>query len=254
MAPIWPVIYPEEPVPGAEKWEGLATELLSAMTGGVFGLCIERVRPCRSICTDGKTFDGTGPTTVVQDSAVPRMLVLGGLSTRCGVCSSPSACSCGEVPEIALPGPVHSVLSVVVDGIEVPQQSYRIDNRRWLVRQDGGLWPTCQDMALPAGEPHTWEVEYMRGVDVPEGGSIAAGVLAGEFAKAASGDPSCRLPQRVTSITRQGVTMALLDDFDGGRTGIWLIDAWVAAVRTPRRGGSVRSPDIPAVRSTTWRS
>src|SRR3546814_4772015 len=48
---------------------------------------------------------------------------------------------------------------------------------------------------------------------------ISAGRLANELAKAACNDKSCGLPQRVQSITRQGVTVAVLDSFDDIDTG-----------------------------------
>jgi hypothetical protein len=39
-----------------------------------------------------------------------------------------------------------------------------------------------------------------------------------------------------------------------GRTGIWLVDSWVASVTKPKRGGHVYSVDIPNPRNrvTTW--
>src|SRR3546814_15264182 len=94
-------------------------------------------------------------------------------------------------------------------------------------------------MGAAGGEADTWSILYNRGYPVPAGGQVAAGLLAVELAKAACGDKSCGLPQRVQSITRQGVNIAVLDAFDAidpGHTGIGLIDSWVASVvrRPPR--------------------
>jgi hypothetical protein len=100
-------------------------------------------------------------------------------------------------------------------------------------------------------------VTYVRGVRVPEGGEIAAGVLALELAKAACNDNTCQLPKRMQTMTRQGVTVAMLDSFDDvdkGHTGIWIIDSWVASMtKTPVRP-TVLSPDKPrhATRRSTW--
>lgn len=102
-------------------------------------------------------------------------------------------------------------------------------------------------MVAPITEIDTFQVTYMRGIDVPMGGQVAAGRLACELAKAACGDNTCALPKRVQTITRQGVTVGLLDSFDDvdkGRTGIWLIDSWVASMNIPQsRAGRVLSPD-----------
>jgi hypothetical protein len=113
-------------------------------------------------------------------------------------------------------------------------------------------------MDAPLGSENTWSVTYQQGKPVPVGGQIAAGLLACELAKAACGDKSCGLPQRVQSITRQGVTVAVLDafdDIDTGHTGIWLIDSWVASVTKRPRRWRVLSPDRrqPTVgRVQTW--
>ena len=56
----------------------------------------------------------------------------------CGGCFS-SLRSCGRrsVPEIKLPGPVASVVEVIIDGEILTDTAYRIDDYQWLVRLDG---------------------------------------------------------------------------------------------------------------------
>jgi hypothetical protein len=114
-------------------------------------------------------------------------------------------------------------------------------------------------MGAPAGGPNTWQVDYLLGQPVPIGGQIAAGVLACELAKAACSDGSCQLPQRIQTITRQGVTIAMIDSFDDvshGATGIWIIDSWVSSIVNTPVPSRVYSPDIPRPRhrSQTWPS
>jgi hypothetical protein len=71
-------------------------------------------------------------------------------------------------------------------------------------------------------------VEYTFGLDQPPASVIeAATILASEIVKACECDSSCRLPSRVTNVTRQGVSWTLLDPEDlleKGRTGIYEID------------------------------
>lgn len=241
------------------KIEAMATECLWRWTNRVFGLCDVTVRPCRQDCTTWQsTYFGSGGS-YGSGLATPwqPVLVRGewfNLSCqRCG-----DQCGCDDTPALALPGPVVSVTEVIVDGRPLAPNSYRVDNLRWLVRTDGGEWPTCQNLSAGPEAPDTWQVTYQRGLPVPEGGQVAAGLLAVEFAKALCNDTTCQLPRRVQSVTRQGVTIAVLDSFDdidSGHTGIWMIDAWVASVMRPRRASTVRSVDVPVggrFRRTTW--
>lgn len=233
------------PASGVELWEGVAADYLWNWTGKSLGLCEEIIRPCQQHCPDGRsTFWGSGPSP----AGTWRPVLVGGQWTNisCGRCGD--QCGCGGVAPLALPGPVDSVVSVHEDDVEVPASAYHVDNNRLLVRTDGQAWHACG-----------LEIKYMRGVPVPNGGQVAAGVLAVELAKAACNDNSCALPQRVQTITRQGVTIAMLDAFDDvdkGHTGIWLIDSWLASMIQPPAPSRVLSPDRPRhnPRRTTWRA
>lgn len=243
-----------DPLSGMEsdevaRFERMAGEYLSAWTGGQFGLCPVTILPCRERCWEGvSTYNGSGP--VPGYSPFTPVIIQGNwFNLSCGRCGD--KCGCGSTPSLKLPGPVASIDSVTVDGETLDPGAYRVDNWSLLVRVDGGDWPTCQDLTEP-----TFVIEYRRGRPVPEHGQIAAGVLACELAKDACGDRSCRLPRRVSSIDRQGVSVVFDDfnDLDKGGTGIWLIDSWVSSVTQPKRRGRVRSPDLPrmAGRVTTW--
>jgi hypothetical protein len=107
-----------------------------------------------------------------------------------------------------------------------------------------------------AGVPWTpcnVEVTYSYGYPVPVAGKMAARTLAIEFAKLWSGDDDCALPQRVTSISRQGVSYTLLDsqDFiDDLRTGVYAVDLFLKSTNPDkaRRRSRVFSPDAPRAR------
>lgn len=228
-----------------EKAEGMAVELLDAWTGGVFGPCPVTVRPCR---------DGVRPNS---DFRLPRgalwePVLIEGRWFNMGCSSCGRSCTCDDPGSLAVPGPVQRVIEVQIDGDTLPPESYRVEGR-FIIRQDGQAWPTYQDRTLPLGVEGTWAITYSKGIAVPAGGQIAAGVLALEIMRALCEDEECRLPERVQTITRQGVTMAMLDGFEGldeGRTGLWLVDSWVTSVTRPRRGGTVASPDFNHSRAT----
>lgn len=110
-----------------------------------------------------------------------------------------------------------------------------------------------------AGVPWTpcnVEVTYSYGYPVPAAGKMAARTLAMEFAKLWAGDDDCALPQRITSISRQGVSYTLLDsqDFiDDLRTGLYAVDLFLKTVNPDkaRRRSRVFSPDVPRARRYT---
>jgi hypothetical protein len=146
-----------------------------------------------------------------------------------GACSS-SPCACDPVDTITLPGPVRSVTSITIDGVAFTQFIRRGNKIR---RIDGELWPVCQDQTAASGGDGTFLVTIERGVPLGDGGRRALGEMACELAKACTPGQSCKLPQRVTSVTRQGVSLALLDPQDcleKGRTGLYWVDLWLHAV------------------------
>lgn len=240
-----------------QLYEAAAVEYLWNWTGRLFGLCEVTIRPCREDCGERPpTFFGSG-VGGSRYGAMWTPVIINGLwfNIGCGVCLR-DQCGCSVVPTMVLPGPVDSISRIVIDGETLDPSAYRVDSNRLLVRIDGGTWPLCQDFSKPLTEPGTWAITYERGIAVPVGGQLAAGALACELAKAACGDNTCKLPQRVQTITRQGVTVAMLDSFDDidkGHTGIWIIDSWVASINKAPKPSTVTSPDARVrSRRTTW--
>jgi hypothetical protein len=110
-----------------------------------------------------------------------------------------------------------------------------------------------------AGTPWTpcnTEITYTYGTPVPVAGQMAARTLAMEFAKLWAGDDDCALPQRVTSVSRQGVSYTILDNQEfiaELRTGIYAIDLFLKTVNpdNARRKAKVFTPDVPRGRRYT---
>jgi hypothetical protein len=110
-----------------------------------------------------------------------------------------------------------------------------------------------------AGTPWTpcnTEITYSYGTPVPITGKMAARTLAMEFAKLWAGDDDCALPQRITSISRQGVSYTLLDsqDFiDEVRTGLYAVDLFLKTVNPDKAKARAKvfSPDQPRARRYT---
>lgn len=215
-----------------DRAAALATEIVWRLSGMRFGLCPIVVRPCGRDCEGASTYYAAHGSFPVWNPVQAE-----GGWLNCGGCDCAGPCACCRVCEILLPYPVSSVTQVRVGGVVVPPTAYRVDDHRELVRTDGGAcWPRCQDLSLPASMPDTFEVSYLRGIPVPAGGLAAAGSYACELLRACIGGP-CRLPARVQTISREGVTLAIqdtLDFLDKGLTGLPEVDAWIRAVNPGR--------------------
>lgn len=208
----------------------VSSDVLYQLTGRRWaGVCTDLVRPTACGCVSRA---GWWLPPGVHAPSVP----MGGVDRLGALCG----CGCSGVSEVKLPGyPVRTITEVVIDGQVVAPDQYRVDQRRKLVCQattGRSAWPCCQRLDLPAGEPGTWSVEYEFGQAPPIGGVTSAASLGLQLALAIA-PPAfagrCRLPKRVTSITRQGVTVAILDPlslFKDGLTGLPEVDLWVASV------------------------
>lgn len=210
----------------------LATHIVWAATGRRFGLHEVTVRPhvpraLPTYLSFPVSYDpgGTGGQWAWSLVSVPggNDVVFGG--------GDPAGFGLGSRAQLPLPGPVAAVTGVVIDGVTLEPSRYRLDGAM-LVRQDGEGWPLSQDVTAPAGGPSTWSVTYQLGEAVPAVLNWAAGQYAVEIAKARTG-ADCRLPQRATSISRQGVNVQLVDVtnyLDKGLTGVQEVDQVIISV------------------------
>lgn len=160
-----------------------------------------------------------------------------------------AGCGCSGAAELVIPGGLTAVSSITIDGAVLAPGAYVVLDGRRIVRVDGKPWPCCQPLSTPADSAGSWSVTYTAGEAPPETGVVAAIELAGEIAKFLGGDTTCRLPRRLQTITRQGVTMALVDtqDFlDKGRLGLPMCDYFLTYYGAPTRSGRrarIASPD-----------
>lgn len=242
-----------------EEWEALTQEIknrsamlaigsLRVLTAQRVGGCPITVRPCApQSCAPQSLqpqWNGAGPFFPMN---------WGGRWTNCG-CSG--NCGCSATCEIDLPAPVGDLIEVKSDGVVVPLTDFRVDNGHILVYQGSGECPfnLAQDLSLPDTEAGTFSITYVNSYPVDAIGSYAAGVLAMEFAKACTGG-KCRLPNNVTSLTRNGASFEIVTGaFPDGFTGIREVDSWIAQWKpagSPAFQPVVYSPDLPQMRHTT---
>lgn len=122
-----------------------------------------------------------------------------------------------------------------------PSQYYLVDSST-VQATSGAQWT-----------PNNIEVTYTYGSPPPTAGKAAARLLAIELVKLYENDDTCALPQRVTTIARQGVSYTLLDsqDFiDELRTGMYAVDLFLKTANPDkaRARSRVFSADTPRAR------
>ncbi len=217
----------------------IAVSVLWSFTGRQFGACPVVVRPCPR--DHASRLLGWLPGYAwhpVLDDGVWQNITCG-----CG-----PTCSTTGPGVVHLPGPVSSVTAVTIDGAVIDSSLYVLEGER--LYATSGRWPD-QDLNRPAGSPTTWSVEFLQGLEPPAGADVMVGLLAKEFYNLCKGDGKCRLPKRVESLSRQGVSMKMADPgvlFPNFQTGLPEVDLWVAAVNPHRLSAPpvVSSPDYPA--------
>lgn len=118
--------------------------------------------------------------------------------------------------------PILSVEAVTVGSDSLVPTDYFIANSAYLVLADNTYWRLSRGI----------EVEYTHGMNPPRAGVRAAVKLADEIILALNESADCRLPDRVQSISRSGVSYTILDPQDfikEGRTGMYEVDLFLAA-------------------------
>lgn len=252
----WPIEWTcELPVTASPALTGyavtMASRILWRLSGMQFGPCAVTLRPCRRTCYDTWPW-GWSQFNDLASTPSPWPDWRYWFPLSCGACTS--GCSCSSVSEVVLPSPVHSIVTVMMDGTPMATGSYRVDNNRLLVRLDGQQWPYCNDLSKDDTEPGTWSVTARYGQDIPVGARLAMGELACEIVRAGTGQ-DCRLPPGVIQLARQGVTIQYPDVgqlLKDGRTGLYLVDLFLASENPDglKQRGRFYSVDSPTVRRT----
>lgn len=217
-----------------DEYQRAATEFLWAASGRRFGTCTLTYRPCRRECVTPGWVEWTW--TQSGWATWPHPALIGGLwyNLTCGSCIG--SCECRELEVALMPENVLQVVEVRLDGSPLVSGGYDVQRGRELVRTDGKAWPACQRMELPDTQPNTWSVRATFGREVPTLGELAAGELACQFVRAATGE-DCRLPPGVTQLVRQGVSITFPDLNELARqrrTGLFSVDAFLDAVNPYR--------------------
>ena len=141
--------------------------------------------------------------------------------------------------------PVIEIIQVLIDGVLIPSDEYEVRNFKDLVRlrvnastppTERWGWPTSQVGDLPDTQPGTFSVTHTYGY-LPDGMGLRAAVALAEALVLARCGKESRLPDRVTQVTRQGVTYQLasvIDLLNNKMTGITEVDLFITTVNPSR--------------------
>jgi hypothetical protein len=157
-------------------------------------------------------------------------------------------CACYPHEAIRLPASdVIAISEVKVGGVVVPANEYALRDHRYLyaTRQADGTyrtWPCWNDLHNDATMADTFQIIYTHGASPPASMVRASALLGWEFVLAWTPDCAggCRLPKRVTTLSRGGTTFAIIDPltlFKDGLVGVPDIDVLIQAVN---RGESAK--------------
>lgn len=207
--------------------EELAVQILWALSGRQYGVCPVVLRPC-------PPSDYTRPRYPYPYEGSPFWPLWTGSEWINETCGCARACHWTAPNVVHLSTttalPVQAVTEVRIVNTVLDPSGYKLEGDL-LYRLGDLAWPT-QDLTRPLPEEGTWSVTYTRGVPPPPGVDVLTGQLTEEFLKACSGG-KCRLPRRVRSVSRQGVSYDMIDPtdiYESGKTGIPEIDLWLSAV------------------------
>lgn len=160
-----------------------------------------------------------------------------------------AGCGCGCTPNQINLGlwPVTSLTSVRYQGVTYEDaalaSTFHILGHRYLARLDGERFQSGNQWAVAEGSHDTlndgyvFEATVEYGITVPRLMTRAARALACQFVTACCTDKPCKLPDRVTSITRSNLSMevgSVVDLLEKGRTGIFEVDLAITTFNPKR--------------------
>ena len=145
--------------------------------------------------------------------------------------------------------PVLELTDITISGVPMDVDHFAVYDHSFIAPNSTGCVDTCFD-------PCRAVVTYRWGTKPPPIGKMAALELADQFVKAVECPSECKLPERITSVSRQGVSFQVFDPQDfmnEGRTGLYTVDIFLKTVNPDRaqKRARVFSPDLPQGRRVT---
>ena len=206
--------------PKAEIYLRMASHILYVLTGEKF----------QGIKTTTEYFSGNVITETYAPAVVngkmynlPRNQVLRSMGASRGGVG-------GRVTKLYLKHkPIREIIEVVENGKVLPKDSYSLRERAFLRKKNGTVWQMSPSSELA--------VTYKYGALPPTMGVDEAIKLADQFMLYEMGSDDCILPETVTAVERQGVSIAVVNPTEiiqNGFTGIRSTDMFIKTYNPDR--------------------
>ena len=223
-----------------------APNAMDALQASSYILWVLSGRKYGGVCTITETYtcgDCCGQCITQYVEVAP-----GNVKTICGSCGYSS----DQKFLFLRQRPAQALVSMYRDGMQLDVSQYSIYDYSYVGPNDlsgcagGNCWDACGT-----------EVTYLWGTYPPAIAKMAAIEFASQFVKAVECPGECKLPERVTSVSRQGVSFQIFDPQDfvnEGRTGLYVVDVFLKSVNPDRaqKRARVFSPDMPQAHRKTW--
>ncbi|QUE25582.1 head-to-tail adaptor [Microbacterium phage Fransoyer] len=247
-----------------ELSEARAWYTLAALTAWRIGVCPTLVRPVAACHAPFGSWVaapvGGGHSKALPVHTIGALnitpYVTGGVWVNACGCG-PAICGHDSLSTVYLPGPVGGIEYIKLDGEIIDPSRYAVYDGNRLVSLDPALvWPASQDLRSGPDDFGAFAVSYYQGVAPNELVASAAGYLAVEFFKSCTGDGKCRLPRKVTQVSRRGTTYEVDTGlFADGLTRIPEVDAVILMLNPNRLAQAPRivAPELGSRRNRpTW--
>lgn len=141
-----------------------STDLFDSTGRKYTGCCELTFIPCREKCDDA-----AAAIPGLEDWPYPSIPIQTGFTStptfiNCWKCSCAcDTCNCWGGDKLELPMlPAREIVEIVIDGEILDASKYQIVESVWLVRTDGGRWPS-----LSCGDDDAFRISYRYGWDLP---------------------------------------------------------------------------------------
>ena len=141
--------------------------------------------------------------------------------------------------------PITEIVAIREDGVDQDVADYHVDEYRYIVKNNGAAFPRRSNWYAASGDAddaetsdggYVFEITVEHGIPAPRLLKRATQALACQLYHDANGN-DCDLPQRVTNVTRNGLTMEVADFqslLNSGSIGIYEVDLAVQVLNPTR--------------------
>lgn len=195
-------------------------------------------------CSDASNVDELELLEIIEDASTVLYYLTGRQfhgtrqATVRPACHAGCRCGCSVYQVNLGLWPITDILSVRLEGTTYTgsniTDTFHLNDHRFLARNDGdqllpgNQWAIAEGAYDTVADGEVFEVTFEHGIKIPSLLKRATRALACEWVGQVAGITGpCKLPERVTTVTRSGLTLdvaSAIDMLRDGKTGIYQVD------------------------------